>query len=51
LHGLYVLEGSRVRLLTSGKLDGKTQIIGLDSVSDNTLWIAIEGECLRSSDL
>ncbi|MEK1865282.1 MAG: hypothetical protein AAAC49_26230, partial [Rhizobium leguminosarum] len=47
LHGLYVLEGSRVRLLTSGKLDGKTQVVGLDSVSDNTLWIATDRHAFR----
>ncbi|NEH55874.1 hypothetical protein GR198_09030 [Rhizobium leguminosarum] len=47
LHGLYVLEGSRVRLLTSGKLDGKTQVISLDSVSDNALWIASNRHAFR----
>ncbi|MBB4481143.1 hypothetical protein [Rhizobium etli] len=47
LHGLYVLEGSRVRLLTGEKLDGKTQVIGLDSVSDNALWIATSRHAFR----
>ncbi|ASR09863.1 hypothetical protein CHY08_22270 (plasmid) [Rhizobium leguminosarum bv. viciae] len=47
LHGLYVLDGSRVRLLTSGKLDGKTQVISVDSVSDNALWIASNRHAFR----
>ncbi|MBB2689745.1 UNVERIFIED_ORG: hypothetical protein GGI63_000879 [Rhizobium esperanzae] len=44
---LYVLEGSRVRLLTGEKLDGKTQVISLDSVSDNALWIATNRHAYR----
>jgi hypothetical protein len=38
---------SRVRLLTNGQLDDKTQVISLDSVSDNALWIATDRHAFR----
>ncbi|MEZ2223266.1 hypothetical protein [Rhizobium sp. RCC_161_2] len=47
LHGLYTLDGSNVRLVSSGKLDGRAQIIALDSFSDTILWIATDRHAIR----
>lgn len=47
LHGLYVLDGSNVRLVSEGKLHDQSQIIAVDSFSDAVLWIATDRHAFR----